>query len=435
MPSCPQCCSNEFYKDGMRYTTEGQIQRFLCRSCGFRFSEPNVKVNVRCKVSEASEPGQNSHKGRVVAGSRAVEESANGFSFLLSEDVCSHNLSSVAKGLNALPFYSSNHRVCATTKGAKNLETTTIQKVAGENAETQTQQDIKGKLVQFIWQMQKDNYSKDTITTYSGSLQRLISRGCNILDPEAVKETLAKMRATESYKYIIASAYTLFLAKQGLKWEMPIFHINRSLPFIPTEREIDDLIAGCGKKTACYLQTLKETALRSGEAARLKWVNVDLERKMITLNDPSKSGTPRIFDISMKLVSMLTVMPKNTQYVFGTSCKITRASVFYRLRKNLARKLGNPRLLQISLHTFRHWKATTLYHETKDILLVREFLGHKSLDTTLLYIQLEKHLYKEDTDTFTVKAIRNAEEIAPLLEVGFEYVCQKDGLTFLRKRK
>jgi integrase len=105
---------------------------------------------------------------------------------------------------------------------------------------------------------------------------------------------------------------------------------------------------------------------------------------------------------------MLAVMPKNTEYVFGTSLKVTRASVFYRLRKNLARKLGNPRLISIGLHTFRHWKATKLYHEPKNSSLVKELFGHRSLGTTLLYIQFEKHVCKEDTDTFTVKAVRNA---------------------------
>jgi hypothetical protein len=76
-----------------------------------------------------------------------------------------------------------------------------------------------------------------------------------------------------------------------------------------------------------------------------------------------------------------------------------------------------------------------LYHETKNPVLVKEFLGHRSLDTTLLYIQLEKHLYKEDLDTFVVKAVKNADEIPPLIEVGFEYHCEKDGLMFFRKRK
>jgi len=378
MPNCPECGATKLFKDGLRHVANADVQRFLCRNCGFRFSDPS-----------------NTYKLSRINTSRQV---------------CAELL----------------------TESAKNLASATIEKVAGE---TETRQDTKGKLVQFIFQMEKDNYAKESIATYSKALERLFERGCNLQDSETVKEALSKMRCSEAYKYVITSAYTLYLKIHGLTWKPPICNVTRSLPFIPTERELDDLIAGTGKKTSCYLQTLKETAMRSGECSRLRWANVDLERRMITLNDTEKSGVPRIFDISTKLVSMLAIMPKTTEYVFGTCCKVTRASVFYRLRKKLARKLGNPRLLEIGLHTFRHWKATDLYHQTKNPLLVKEFLGHRNLDTTLLYIQLEKHLYKEENDTFNVKAVRNAEEIGPLLEVGFEYVCQKDGLTFLRKRK
>ncbi len=143
----------------------------------------------------------------------------------------------------------------------------------------------------------------------------------------------------------------------------------------------------------------------------------------------------RARNISNKLVDMLGSMPKTNEYVFGTGHKSTRASVFYRLRKRIAHKLANPRLLEIGLHTFRHWKATMLYHETHDPLYVKEFLGHKNLDTTLLYIQLEKALFKQESDEFTVKATKNPEEIQSLLEVGFEFVCNNDGLMFFRKRK
>jgi len=68
-------------------------------------------------------------------------------------------------------------------------------------------------------------------------------------------------------------------------------------------------------------------------------------------------------------------------------------------------------------------------------MFLLEFLGHRNLDTTLLYIQLEKTLFRTDSDEFTVKAVREPEEIQALLEVGFEYVCQKDSLLFFRKRK
>jgi hypothetical protein len=75
------------------------------------------------------------------------------------------------------------------------------------------------------------------------------------------------------------------------------------------------------------------------------------------------------------------------------------------------------------------------YHETKNTVLVKELLGHRTLDTTLLYIQTERALFKAKNDNFIVKAVARADEVKELLEVGFEYVCEKDGLMFFRKRK
>lgn len=73
--------------------------------------------------------------------------------------------------------------------------------------------------------------------------------------------------------------------------------------------------------------------------------------------------------------------------------------------------------------------------ETKSPVLVKELLGHRTLDTTLLYIQTEKCLFKEDNENFIVKTVKNADEIQELLEVGFEYVCEKGDLVFFRKHK
>jgi len=102
----------------------------------------------------------------------------------------------------------------------------------------------------------------------------------------------------------------------------------------------------------------------------------------------------------------------------------------------LAQRLSNPRLKEIHFHTIRHWKATMLYHQTKDILYVKEFLGHKRLDSTLVYINIESALfYKGKPEEFHVKIAQTPEEIKGLLEVGFEYVCEKDSLLFFRKRK
>jgi site-specific recombinase XerC len=76
-----------------------------------------------------------------------------------------------------------------------------------------------------------------------------------------------------------------------------------------------------------------------------------------------------------------------------------------------------------------------LYHQTKDILYVKEYLGHNKIDTTLLYIQLAETIFKNLNDEFTVKVANKKEDIKALLEVGFEYICEKDELYYFRKRK
>jgi len=378
-PHCPQCGSKRLYKDGLRYLADGTpVQRYLCRNCGYRFT-------LRHKNSKTQR-----YKER----------------------------------------FGAHQKVKLLVEVERQIE----RRAAGATEQT-SEKTVKNLLFNFAWYMKKQGYSMETIETYISGLKKLISCNADLTDPENVKGVLAKLKISNAYKHNIIAAYTLYLKKQGLKWEPPICNVSRTLPFIPTERELDDLIAACGRKTATFLQLLKETAMRVGEASKLKWKNVDLQRKTIILNEPEKHGKPRIFNISSKLVNMLSSLPKTNEYVFGTHSKVTRGSVFYRLRKKIANKLGNPRLLQIGFHTFRHWKATMLYHQTKDIVYVKEFLGHKSLDTTLLYIQLERALFKEKTDEFHVKVAKDPEEIKALLETGFEYVCSKDGLMFFRKRK
>lgn len=53
----------------------------------------------------------------------------------------------------------------------------------------------------------------------------------------------------------------------------------------------------------------------------------------------------------------------------------------------------------------------------------------------MIYVNLESALFQAEKDNFHVKTAGTPEEITRLLEVGLEYVCQKDGLVFLRKRK
>ncbi|UCF58219.1 MAG: hypothetical protein JSV15_03760, partial [Candidatus Bathyarchaeota archaeon] len=78
-----------------------------------------------------------------------------------------------------------------------------------------------------------------------------------------------------------------------------------------------------------------------------------------------------------------------------------------------------------------HWKATTEYAKTKDILYVMKMLGHKDIKTTLIYTQLIQF----ESDEFHSATAQTMEEAGQLVEAGFEYVCTHETSMLFRKRK
>jgi hypothetical protein len=53
-------------------------------------------------------------------------------------------------------------------------------------------------------------------------------------------------------------AYDLYAKHNGLTWQRPRYKAIREIPFIPQEREIDDLIAAVNKEIALLLQIAKK---------------------------------------------------------------------------------------------------------------------------------------------------------------------------------
>jgi len=79
----------------------------------------------------------------------------------------------------------------------------------------------------------------------------------------------------------------------------------------------------------------------------------------------------------------------------------------------VARKLENPRILQIHFHTLRYWRAIMWLYETDEkIYKVMGWLGHKSVVNTERYIHLWQELFPESInyDYIIVKACINQTE-------------------------
>ena len=195
--------------------------------------------------------------------------------------------------------------------------------------------------------------------------------------------------------------------------------MDKNLTGVQGELTDAALIACTGRKMSVLLQCLKDTGARIGETLRTEWTDIDFEKRVININHPEKHGNVRGIRVSDKLIAMLCRLPRDRGMVFGSSWQTAHNS-FGAQRKRAAEKLGNPRIMQIHFHTFRHWRATMEYHRTKDILKVMRLLGHKNIANTLVYTQLVEF---EDDDKYYTAVANNVQDARKLLETGFEYVC------------
>ena len=75
------------------------------------------------------------------------------------------------------------------------------------------------------------------------------------------------------------------------------------------------------------------------------------------------------------------------------------------------------------------------YHKTKDIIHVKTVLGHKNINNTMIYINIENALFLTENDQWTCKTANNVTEATALIEAGFEYIQDINGIRLYRKRK
>lgn len=126
-------------------------------------------------------------------------------------------------------------------------------------------------------------------------------------------------------------------------------------------------------------------------------------------------------------------MPKKVR-VFGKARVRDRHHAFLTLRNKLTRKVSNPQLTQITFHTSA-LERNKEYHKTKVVMHVKCVLGHKNIQSTMIYVNLERAMFAMENDEFNVKVAGNLEGTCKLLAVGCEYVTDMDGKKLFRRQK
>ena len=131
---------------------------------------------------------------------------------------------------------------------------------------------------------------------------------------------------------------------------------------------------------------------------------------------------------------MLMKLPKTNEYIFAHSNLGAHRWRYDQQKTRLAEKLQNPRLKQIHFHTFRHFYATRIYNETKSILEVQAKLGHRHIESTMVYTHIVE--FDEESQNYHHAIARDDKEAGQLLDNGWTYVLTTpQGIMMFRKRK
>jgi len=288
-------------------------------------------------------------------------------------------------------------------------------------------------ILNILIELKNSGKSDYTIKTIDKRLHA-ISKNADINNPEAVLSYIANKQAANNTKEALCYAYKKYCKHYKIKANIPYYKPDSKPIKIPTKEKLEMFIAKASKTLATQLTISMETGLRPVELCNLKVKDIDLEQKLIYPNT-AKFGAPRTLKISNNLQTMIqTHIIKNN---LNPNDKIFKGNAHnygrnYRaMRNNLTKKLANPTLHNIRLYDFRHYFATMTYHKTRDILYVKQQMGHKRIDTTLIYTQL----MNLNDDEWTCRTAANITEATALIEAGFEYILEKDAIMLFRKRK
>jgi len=278
--------------------------------------------------------------------------------------------------------------------------------------------------------MKKKGKSENNLQTTSYKL-RQIAQHVDLMNPDAVLTFIADHKVTNATRTKLEKCYKYFATYNNISYERPRYPYEPKVPLIPTTENIYKIISASSWKYSIIFTILEQTGVETQELATTKRSDIDAERGIINVQG-CKRHSSRSIRLKPRTADLLRAYldKYDKEYPFPKPKRISE--MWRRFRNRLAHKLNNPQIRLIPLRNLRHHHATTLYDKTKDILLVKQRLGHKKIETTMIYTQLISFSEEEE---YTCKTASTIKEARDLIEHGFQYITELDGIKLFRKRK
>lgn len=139
--------------------------------------------------------------------------------------------------------------------------------------------------------------------------------------------------------------------------------------------------------------------LRSKEGINLELAALDFNKGLLYVK-PSKNYSSRYVPMSQKVITDLQdylnfakpVLNPNSKYVLVGKQKTQTNGAYLNKRLKLLQGQANI-TKEASLHSLRHSIATHLLQQGMELEYIGDFLGHKRLDSTQVYVRINEELF------------------------------------------
>lgn len=242
-------------------------------------------------------------------------------------------------------------------------------------------------------------FSKHTVDSYVsiiGFFVRFASVPVNKLTIAHVEEFNLKFilegGRSITYHRQFTSALKLFVKQVIPHSAIDIDAIERpkrsfKLPKVLSEREVWEMIdRTVNLKHKLILSMLYACGLRVGELCRLRIVQLDMDRKTVTVLN-GKGRVDRQLPMGESLKNLLSNYLRSyqpTKFLFTGQNGLQYSQTSVRsIVKSALKRAGIQK--QATPHTLRHSFATHLLENGTEMRYIQQFLGHRSIKTTMIY--------------------------------------------------
>lgn len=159
-----------------------------------------------------------------------------------------------------------------------------------------------------------------------------------------------------------------------------------------TNEEVDLLLRKCASHLRPIVITALNTGLRKGKILNLKWSDVDMTNRVITVKRPKNNETKTVPINETLYKTLKSLKPKKDgRPVFANE----NGEPYGDVRKSFATALKRAGIENFRFHDLRHTFASHLVMAGVDIRTVQELMGHKDIRMTMRYSHLSNAHLKE----------------------------------------